>query len=175
MYRIDKKSEAVKEIQAYLREIEAKEGVTPKLAVDGVYGEETRASVRAFQRREGLIETGEVDKETFELLYAAYLSALEEKESALIPAILFPLRMGDSGSYVRILQAVLNEILSLRIPPDAFFGRATENGVRAAEARYGIGKSLGLAHGLAQHVQHKTQGGLAAYAGELGKLAHGFL
>ena len=140
MYRIDKKSDATREVQTYLRALEAQNGSIPKLAVDGVYGDETRASVRAFQKQMGLIETGEADKETFELLFAAYLATLEEtsRESVLIPAKIFPLRMGDSGSYVHILQTVLNEILSSRIPTDGFFGRATENGVREAEERYGL-------------------------------------
>lgn len=140
MYRIDIRSDTVRQIQTYLRELEAALGVRPKLSVDGVYGDETRESVRAFQRREGLTETGEVDAETFEKLYAAYFSAslLSSKESLLIPAVAFPLRMGDSGSYIRILQSVLGEILGERIPGDGFYGRATENGVRAAEARYGM-------------------------------------
>lgn len=139
MYRIDIKSDTVREIQRYLRELEALYGTVPKLSIDGIYGEETRASVRAFQRREGLAETGETDKETFEALYAAALAASTAKtESVLLPLAIFPMRMGDSGSYVRILQSVLNEILDERIPSDGFYGRATENGVRAAEARYGL-------------------------------------
>ena len=143
MYRIDKRSEATKEVQSYLRALEAQNGITPKLSVDGVYGDETRASVRAFQRQVGLTETGETDKETFELLFAAYLASLEatSRESSLIPAEIFPLRMGDSGSYVHILQTVLNQILSSRIPSDGFFGRATKNGVREAEKRYGLSQT----------------------------------
>ena len=150
MYRIDIKSDAVREIQTYLRELEARDGVTPKLSVDGVYGEETRRSVSAFQKKEGLTETGEVDKETFDVLFAAYLAALAAAsgESVLIPAAIFPLRMGDSGSFIRILQTVLNEILSMRIPSDGFFGRATENGVREAEARYGLSPSGSVSRAL---------------------------
>ncbi len=150
MYRIDIRGDAVREIQTYLRELEAKEGITPKLGVDGVYGEETRRSVSAFQRREGLTETGEVDKETFDILFATYLAALAaaSDESILIPAPIFPLRMGDSGSFVRILQTVLSEILSMRIPSDGFFGRATENGVREAEGRYGLSPSGSVSRAL---------------------------
>ncbi len=143
MYRIDIRGDAVRQIQTYLRELEAALGVRPKLSVDGVYGDETRASVRSFQKREGLTETGEVDTETFTRLYDAYFAAslLSSDESVLIPATAFPLRMGDSGSYIRILQSVLGEILGERIPGDGFYGRATENGVRAAEARYGMAPS----------------------------------
>lgn len=140
MYRIDKKSDAVRQIQTYLRELQALYSIVPKLSVDGIYGEETRDAVRAFQKREGLLETGETDEETFEALYGAYLraTATTSTESELLPAAVFPLRLGDSGSYIHILQSVLNEILDERIPSDGFYGRATENGVRAAEARYGI-------------------------------------
>ena len=39
---------------------------------DGVYGEETRQAVLAFQRASGLPETGEVDRATWEAIYQAY-------------------------------------------------------------------------------------------------------
>ena len=156
MYRIDIKSDAIREIHTYLRELEDKEGITPKLSVDGVYGEETRRSVGAFQKREGLTETGEVDKETFDLLFAAYIASLAatSEESVLIPAAFFPLRMGDSGSFVRILQSVLNEVLSAHIPGDGFFGRATENGVREAEVRYGLSPSGSVSRALWLKLSH---------------------
>ena len=138
MYRINEKTNAVREIQNYLRELSRIYTEIPILSVDGVYDERTREAVRALQRMQGLTETGEVDYETFLALYEAYRPLKDERigESELIPAAAFPLRMGDSGSYVRILQSVLGEIYSLPLPADGFFGRTTEDAVRKAEERY---------------------------------------
>ena len=140
MYRIDNRPEVISEIQTYLREVGNFYGDVPKLSVDGIYGEETREAVRLFQERKNLTQTGEVDAETFEALYLAFLplSLKKRHRSFLIPAELFPLRLGDSGSYIRILQNVLDELLEEHIPADGFFGRATENGVRTVEGRYGM-------------------------------------
>ncbi len=137
-YRIDHKSEAVREVQTYLRTLATLYKELPVLSVDGIYGDETREAVRVFQRMTGLPQTGEADAETFALLYSMYLPVKEELdgESELLPAKAFPLRLGDSGSHIRILQSVLGEILDLHIPTDGFFGRTTEEGVRRAEGRY---------------------------------------
>ena len=106
--------------------------------VDGIYGKKTAEAVSAFQEKYGLAATGEVDDATFHLLFEKFEEAREERtgESELIPAVVFPLQMGDSGSYVRILQSVLDELLGIHIPKDGFFGRATEDGIRALQRRY---------------------------------------
>lgn len=137
-YRIDEKKEAVREVQTYLRTLASLYKQLPLLSVDGIYGEKTREAVRLFQRMTGLAETGDTDEETFSLLYGMYLPVKEELmgESELFPANVFPLRLGDSGSPVRILQSVLNEILSLHLPTDGFFGKTTEDAVRLSEGRY---------------------------------------
>lgn len=139
MYRINDRSAAVREVQGYLRELSRFYSEIPNLHIDGIYGDETREAVRALQRMQGLAQTGEIDYETFLILYELYLPIKEERigNSELIPAEAFPLRMGDSGSYVRILQSVLSEIFSLSLPTDGFYGGTTENAVRRAEERYG--------------------------------------
>ena len=140
MYRINEKSEAVREIQTYLRELSRRFDEIPVIHIDGIYGEETREAVRAFQKMAGIPETGDSDYETFTLLFRLYETVKNERigESELIPAAAFPLRMGDSGSYVRILQSVLGEVLTLTLPADGFYGRTTEDAVRLAEGRYRV-------------------------------------
>ncbi len=138
MYRIDSKADANRQVQTYLLELAHAYSGLPKLTVDGIYGEETREAVRAFQRAFELPITGEVDDITFSRLYEEFAHAREERlaESELLPASVFPLQMGDSGSYVRILQSVIGEISGLHIPSDGFYGRATEDSVRAFQRRY---------------------------------------
>ena len=143
MYRIDKRSEVVREIQSYLRALGNFYGDVPKLSIDGIYGDETREAVRLFQERAGILPTGATDKETFEALFAAFLplSIKSERKSPLFPPSVFPIRPGDDGDHVRIVQSVLEELFWERIPSDGFYGRATENGVRLAQKRYGMEKT----------------------------------
>lgn len=138
MYKIDAEREAIRQIQIYLLELSYFYGDLPHLTVDGIFGEETAEAVRAFQGKFGLTVTGEADPSTFALLFEEFEAAREERlgASQLIPAAAFPLRMGDSGSHVRILQSTLDEVLGTHIPKDGFFGRATEDGVRALQRRY---------------------------------------
>ena len=140
MYRIDTEKEATRQVQTYLSELSHADKSLPRITVDGIYGKETAEAVRAFQGKWGLAVTGEVDDATFLLLFQKFEAAREERigESELIPAIVFPLQMGDSGSHVRILQSTLDEILGTRIPKDGFFGKATEDGVRSLQRHYGL-------------------------------------
>lgn len=136
-YRIDRQAEAVREVQRYLLELSYVYSDIPHVESDGIYGVETEEGVRAFQRLFSLPVTGEADEETFALLFREFSSARDERigESTLIPREVFPLRMGDSGSYVRILQSALDEILGTPIPSDGFFGRKTEDAVRLLESK----------------------------------------
>lgn len=74
-YRIDRDEEATAEVQRYLRALSYRHNEVPHVGVDGIYGEETRAAVRAFQVLFSLDATGRVDEETFSLLYSEYIKA----------------------------------------------------------------------------------------------------
>ncbi|MBQ9735449.1 MAG: peptidoglycan-binding protein [Clostridia bacterium] len=74
VYRIDKKHEAVAEIQTYLRALSYAYAALPAVGIDGIFGTETEDAVRAFQRLFSRAETGFVDADTFALLYREYLS-----------------------------------------------------------------------------------------------------
>ena len=76
-YDISESSGAVRELQRYLLEISHAYDWLPHVAVDGIYGERTRACVRVVQLRYGLPPTGEADFETFTLIYDKYLEAKE--------------------------------------------------------------------------------------------------
>ena len=73
-YRIDKKEEAVAEVQRYLRALSYKYREIPHVGVDGIYGKETAEAVRAFQLLFSLLATGETDFITFTRLYSEFLS-----------------------------------------------------------------------------------------------------
>ena len=69
MYSINVKSEAIRQVQKYLRPL------TPKMKIDtlGLYGVNTKAAIRAFQKQKGILETGITDKKTFDLLFTDYI------------------------------------------------------------------------------------------------------
>lgn len=80
-YRIDKEEEAVAEVQRYLRALSYTHTEIPHVGVDGIYGNETREAVRAFQLLYSLDATGEADHITFLRLYEEFLiseAALKE-------------------------------------------------------------------------------------------------
>lgn len=69
IYRIDRKEEAIAEVQRYLRAVSYRRGKVPHIGIDGIYGKETREAVRAFQEYFSLVQTGIVDEVTFLKLY----------------------------------------------------------------------------------------------------------
>lgn len=154
MYDIREKKEAVKEIQRALRELSGADETIPPVAADGIYGEETKEGIRLFQKKYDLPETGETDYETWQLLTkkARYAEEERKRECALLPPEVFPIRMGDSGSHVRVLQSVLGEITDTEIPIDGFFGGKTEEAVRAAERKYGLSPTGTVSAGLWQRI-----------------------
>ena len=73
IYRIDRGEEPIAEVQRYLRALSYLYSEIPHVGIDGIYGEETRAAVRAFQVLFSLSQTGVVDDETFSALYRQHL------------------------------------------------------------------------------------------------------
>lgn len=59
---------AVMEMQGYLRNISRYDSDIPTVIPDGIFGDETTASVKAFQRKHSLAETGRVNSETWDKL-----------------------------------------------------------------------------------------------------------
>ncbi|MBQ8907796.1 MAG: peptidoglycan-binding protein [Clostridia bacterium] len=159
------RQEAVQRIQRFLISVAYGRGENPLLTADGIYGEETREAVRIFQREEGLEVTGVVDFVTWELLAAAFEERERESGSDLLPALAFPMQLGDSGSYISLLQAILEELTGDRLSHDGFFGSNTEEAVRKLEKRYGhasTGKVDALLwRRLALEYKEKTAAGLS--------------
>ena len=80
MYNIRNPQNAIRMTQSFLLEISYVDEDLPHVSVDGIYGERTRRAIRIFQRKNGLPETGRTDRETWNLLYDAYLLAYAENE-----------------------------------------------------------------------------------------------
>lgn len=110
MYRIYEKTEAIKRVQAYLKEVsKIEEFVVPS----GVYDEVTRESVIYFQAENNLEVTGEVNKTTFDLLYKLYREQIYHREIRKTNHfnLIFPIKKGDFSAEVNYLNYIMSELL----------------------------------------------------------------
>lgn len=113
MYELSDKRAAVREVQKFLHLISDVESYgVRRIAVDGIYGEETRAAVSEFQRYMGIYETGLVDLETFNGLYSEYRKAVDERalSNYIITESGFPFTVGDQGDDVINIHLYINEL-----------------------------------------------------------------
>ena len=120
----------------------------PPIALDGIYGRSTENAVRAFQELFELPVTGEVDFDTWDVLYRTYLGFIETipfkyVDGRLYPYPGIPLRLGAESEVVRLLQEYLNYISRFypQIPsvtPTGYFGSRTQEAVIAFQRLQGI-------------------------------------
>ncbi len=138
----------VRELQYLLRFVsDFIEAVRP-VEIDGIFGPLTKQSVEDFQYEVGLPVTGEVDAETGERLYDAYVNLRASlpddyfaARTAPYPGM--PLRQGSRGEDVRAVQRWLNRLGEIysAIPPlteDGIFGPATALAVRTWQRIAGL-------------------------------------
>ena len=139
---------AVRELQYLLAFVGSFLQAVRPVAIDGIFGQNTRASVEDFQTYAGLPVTGVVDAPTWNALYSTYrelLASLPEDyySSSTVPYPGSPLRVGSTGPYVRTMQAYLNRISDVytdipKLTVDGQFGNATRDAVRAFQRVFGI-------------------------------------
>ena len=136
-------TQAIYNLQRYLRQLSRFDSAIPAVDEDGIFGEETRASLSAFQKKYGLPITGAADPETWARLFNEYLASVEAYTRPA-PVYLFPrfptdysVGRGDENLLVGVIQYLLREITALYgrdaslIPLDGVFGAVTEEAVRA--------------------------------------------
>ena len=136
MYYIDETENTIAIIQHYLLIISQKETSIPNIVVDGVYNEETRNGIRQFQINKGIDVTGKVNEQTFKLLVLESEAILNENNNRnnVISQEKFPLKLGDSGNDINILNTILRELADdyldiIILPFGNFFSRETLNAV----------------------------------------------
>lgn len=133
---------AVENIQRYLRQLSLYDDTMPRIAIDGIYGDETRAAIYAFQQLAGLEATGIADYTTWTELYEAYMRSvlLHSSPRCFCPFPRFPVNYsvgrGNRQFLVEIIQYILNELtLSYddipRNDQSGLYDEDTENGVLA--------------------------------------------
>ena len=118
-------NQPIRSLQTMLRTIAAIEPGQMNVMPDGIYGPQTAAAVRSFQRRQGLNPTGVADQATHERLVREYERARIETEKAHpVRITLDPgqvLRRGEKNNHIYLVQSMLTvlHLLDDRIPkPD---------------------------------------------------------
>ena len=135
-------TQAIYNLQRYLRQLSRFDSDIPSVDEDGIFGEETRASLAAFQQKYGLPVTGAADPETWARLFNEYLATVEARTRP-DPVYLFPrfpadysVGRGDENLLVGVIQYLLREITTLygrdssALPLNGVFDEITEQAVK---------------------------------------------
>ncbi len=138
----------VRLIQYFLSLIAEFNNFIPTPPIDGVFGPSTAESVRVFQRSQSILETGVVDRTTWDALYSRYTSLVAglPADFRTNGAPVYPgtsLRRGSTGENVRNLQTYLNRIADFntaipKVSVTGTFGADTERAVIAFQREYEI-------------------------------------
>lgn len=143
MYRINDRSAAIESVQRYLR-VAGNPDVF--VAPTGVFDDNTKLSVIDFQQKNGLDADGVVDKNTFDLLFAAFtfLSERDRIREGLDSFILFPLLPGQHSDPMLHINRTLRRLLdyygkhhSLR--ESNFYSGSTSDAVKQIRKIYLLG------------------------------------
>lgn len=107
----------IREMQEYLRNIARGDAEIPLIVPDGIYGSETTQSVKAFQKKHGLKESGNVDFETWEKLVEengkALFSFSAPNQIAPIRNEDLPLKKGKESIFNYNLNLMLSSLASV--------------------------------------------------------------
>lgn len=139
MYRINDKQAAITRVQTYLAAITKDIFVAPS----GVFDENTKLAVKAFQENNGIEATGIVDLTTLELLYRQY--RLSEGKKVINDTtgsfIIFPMQKGDMSEEIFHINNTLIRLLDYygkthRLRASCFYSEETAHAVSALREIY---------------------------------------
>lgn len=104
----------VRSLQTFLREISYADERIPKVIPDGVYGKQTQDAVKAYQRANGMDETGDVNNDTWDMIVDDYRKALNKNQDArkvhIFPYPHFKIMPGEESIHLFTMQAMLHAL-----------------------------------------------------------------
>ena len=116
MPRYENETEAILNLQRYLRQLSYHHPEITPPPIDGIFERDTEESLKDFQAMVGLPVTGRADRRTWDALYAMYRASIAENEPPRTVAILpfvageILLQKGDEGFTINVLQYMLREL-----------------------------------------------------------------
>lgn len=138
-------TEAVYNLQTYLRQLSYHNSEITPPTINGVFDSLTRQALSQFQKGAGLPVSGTATKETWTALYAAYCQSISENALPVKISVFPPypptfcIKPGHQGFCVtalqyllRELQAVMSENISIELT--GIYDAATERAVRAFQS-----------------------------------------
>ncbi len=133
----------VVQLQTFLNGIGRQYPSIPALTVDGNFGSQTEAAVRAFQTQFELNADGIVGRNTWNALLREYFILYFSGGGRDTDYPGTPLSIGSRGDYVRFMQSSLNSISAIftEIPTlaeDGIFGENTEEAVEIFQDIFGL-------------------------------------
>ncbi len=138
----------VKILQYYLYFLSYFNLKLPYISVDGIFGDETRDAVLAFQSLYGLDVDGIVGRDTWDMIQNAYAGVLTSlpDEYRSYSSLLYPgyiITTGASGKVVEQLQTYLKTIAANNpsipdVTVDGYYGEETKKAVLAVQKLEGI-------------------------------------
>lgn len=143
MYTDEQRRRHIYDLQTFLRRIQRDQGYPNPIAPDGIFGPETAAAVRDFQRQNSLPVTGAADYGTWTAIYQAYRvllsgDTLPESVTFFPSGAAAELKTGDKGPSVFVLQLMLGTVLphfsiSAPVPLTGEYDADTVAGIRRAQ------------------------------------------
>lgn len=146
MYDITNRKEVVREIKRYLYLVS--EHLYPEIGrntIDGIYDRATAESVKKYQTKMMLPVTGEVDYETFTLLFRDFDSVRTKlnEDGYLLTDAGFPISLGDMSEDVRIIHALIGELREVfrelyDVGVGSYYSRRTVESVKMLRKIFGF-------------------------------------
>ena len=143
MYTDEQRRRHIYDLQTFLRRIQRDQGYPNPIAPDGIFGPETAAAFRDFQRQNSLPVTGAADYGTWTAIYQAYRvllsgDTLPESVTFFPSGAAAELKTGDKGPSVFVLQLMLGTAMphfsiSAPVPLTGEYDADTVAGVRRAQ------------------------------------------
>ena len=145
-YRLGDSGKGVLSLQYYLQTISDYYPSVPSLTLDGIFGEGTERTVKAFQTLFGLNPDGIVGNQTWNQIYDAYLGVIRDRPFNPAGLRQFPgqtLRVGSTGEFVEFLQQYINAAALVypsvpTLPVTGNYGQQTRNAVSEFQRVYGL-------------------------------------
>ena len=128
------KGSAVKQLQQRLKQLGYYNNT-----IDGDYGSSTVSAVKAFQKKNGLSQTGTADEKTLDKIYST--SAINAKDKVEDADTSTTLKRGSKGSEVKKLQQRLKDLGYYNSTVDGDYGSGTVSAVKAFQKKNGLSQT----------------------------------